>query len=212
MNESPTVHRAGPTPVRFNDLRLCESLQAALKLRFNLRAGRFSFTAPEQAGSVEISEAALAVLISTSLAQQPELFPSGQIRPRRLRRIVNLLRAVCADAGVDVHQSLRQFVETRLMLEPGADITSAEIRAAYEVEAELLGEPVLSRYEFHRHLPGLIRQQFGLLKLHEIERPCQDGRLTKRNGWRGLALTDATDSTDSTDSTLISLSEQTQPA
>ncbi len=109
-----------------------------------------------------------------------------------------VLRALCADAGDEALLPLQHFVEARLALQPGADVTSAQVRVAFELECQRLGEIVLSRYEFHRRLPGLIKQRFGIAKSHQILRPA-DGRLTMRKGWRGLLLKDATDATDGED-------------
>jgi hypothetical protein len=195
-------HKTPGIPSGSYDLRLCRVLQSALGLRFNLRAETFQFGGGGDTPAVDISESALFVLISTTLAQQPELFPPAQIRPRRLKRIINVLRALCADAGDDTHLSLEQFVERRLKSQPGADVTGAEIRCAYELAAVSNGNGLLSKYEFDRRLSGLIKRHYGLSKLHEIQRLTQDGRLTKRNGWRGLTLTDGTDTTDTTDAAL----------
>ena len=214
MNEiSKPIRRPGPTPGRLDDLQVCQALKAALGLRCNLRTGSFRFQAPGQPHGTEISEGALLVLISTTLAAQPELFPPSQIRSRRLKRIVNVLRALCADAGEDAHRVLEQFVQTRLALQPGSDVTSFEIFTAYEAEGYHVGEVTLSRYEFHRRLPGLIKQRFGLSKRHVIVRVNSDGRLTKRNGWCGLHLNnDSSDTGDSDDTTLHLAPEPTQPS
>jgi hypothetical protein len=211
MNAS-TTDPAGCTAPPLDDLLLCESLKSALGLRFNLRAQQFCFTAPGQVGGTEISEDALSALVSKTMAQQPELFRPSQIRPRWLKRIINVLRALCADAGEDAVHGLQRFVKRRLRLQPGSDITSSEVFAAYEAEGRHVGEATLSRHEFHRRLPELIKRRFGLLKLHEIERPNKDNRLTKRNGWRGLKLTDGNDTTDGTDTTLHLAVEQNQPS
>ena len=168
------AHRAGPIQARFSELQLCNSLKAALGLRFNLRAETFQFGGGGDTPAVEISETGLLVLISTTLAQQPELFPPAQIRPRRLKRIINVLRALCADAGDDTHLSLERFVERRLKSQPGADVTGAEIRCAYEASTGCHGEVSLSKYEFHRRLTGVIKQKYGISKLHEIQRAAQD--------------------------------------
>ena len=199
---SSSVRRVGPTPARLGDLQLCQTLKSALGLRFNLRSQQFRFQTPGQTHGTDISEDALFVLISATLGQQPELFPASQIRHRRLKRIIHLLRALCADADEDGHRSLEQFVQTRLELQPGSDVTSGEVYKAFEASALHTGDSILTQFEFYRCLPALIKGRFGKLKLHEIERPNKDLRLTKRNGWRGLKLTDGTDSTDGTDTSL----------
>ncbi len=201
MNTS-TTDPAGRTAAQLCNLRLCRLLKQVLDLRFNMNTQQFVLTAPGQVGGTEISENSLLVLISTTLAQQPEIFPPSHIRPRHLKQIIHLLRALCADAGEDAVQILQRFVETRIKLQPNSDLTSAEIRATYEQAAQEPGELTLSKHEFHRCLPGLIKRRFGKLKLHEIERHNKDGRLTKRNGWRGITLTDGTDKTDGTDTSL----------
>ncbi len=188
------------TPAVSNELQICNSVKAALGLQYNLRTERFTFTAPDQPGRIVISEEALLVLISTTLAQKPEMFPITQIHPRRLKRIIRMLRALCADADEGARRGLDRFVENCLVLQPGGDITSTEVYSAYAADALRDGEATLTHYEFHRVLSGVIKQRFNLSKRHTIVRPNLDGRLTKRNGWRGLRLNSDTDDTD--DSTL----------
>jgi hypothetical protein len=213
MNADSIIQSTGLSSrarTRLDDHQLCQTLRSALGLKFDLRTELFSFAAPGQVGGTEISEAALLVLVSTTLAAQPELFPPSHIRPRRLRKIIGVLRALCADAGDELLHGFQRFVERRLRLQPGSDITSSEVFAAFEADSLHAGEPLMSKHEFHRRLPGLIRNAFGKLKLHEILRANPDGRLTKRNGWRGLKITDGTDRTDGTDTTLNLAPEPTQ--
>jgi len=143
-----------------------------------------------------ISEAELLMLISTTLAQQPDLVAPGQFRPRRVIRLVNVLRGQCADTGEDAILVLRRFVESALELQPGSNVTSAEIREAF---VRAIADPVLSDYEFHRHLPIIIRNLFGVPKCHDIRRPDLQGRPTHRNGWTGLKLRFLVNKTDTAD-------------
>jgi len=192
---------------RLDDLQLCQTLKSALGLRFSLRAEQFVFTAPGQVGGTEISEEALLVLVATTLAAQPEIFPPSHIRPRRLKRIIHLLRALCADAGEDTVHGLQQFVERRLALQAGSDVTSGEVYAgfvAFTASPLHASESVLSKHDFHRRLPGLIKKTFSLTQSHQIFRPAPAGRVTMRRGWRGLMLKDGTDGEDATDGKLIS--------
>ena len=211
MNAStppPTRSRASG---RLDDLQLSQTLKSALGLRCSLQTGQFRFRAPGQPHDTEISEEALLVLVATTLTAQPEIFPPSQIRPRRLKRIIHLLRALCADAGEDAVHGLRRFVERRVVLQIGSDLTSGEAYAAYAASALHAGESVLSPHEFYRRLPGLIKQRFGLSKRHVILRLNSDGRLTKRNGWCGLHLNnDSSDTGDSDDTTLHFAPEPTQ--
>ena len=203
------VHRAGPTPARFDDLQLCQTLRTAMGLRYSLRTTQFTFATTDQP-CAELSEAALTSVIAKTIAERPDIFSPSHIRPRRLKRIVALLRALCASPD-DSLQGLQRFVQWRLRLQPGSSVTSTEAYSAYETDARHTGEPLLSRWEFQRTLPRLIKARWGLMKLHEIELPNQDGRLTKRNGWRGIELTDSTDRTGTTDSILLLTPEPTQP-
>jgi hypothetical protein len=192
---------------QLRDLQLCRVLKTALGLKFSLRAARFTFTAPGQVVGTEISEDALLVLVATTLAAQPEIFSPSQIRPRRLKRIIQLLRALCADAGEDAYQVLEHFVERRLALQAGSDVTSGEVYASYASDAPHASESVLSKHDFFHRLPALIKRRFGLTQSHQVLRPSSTGRLTMRRGWRGLMLkdgTDAKDAKDAADGNLIS--------
>ena len=197
----------GTDPVACNsdqlrDLQLCQNLRGVLGLKFSLRAGQFTFAAPDQP-CAELTEDALASVIAKTLAEQPALFPPGLIRPRRLKRLVALLRGLCA-APDDAILALQRFIETRLMFQPGCDVAASEIRAAYEADARRADEPVLSPQEFHRRLLELIKGAFGLSPNHQILRPDPMGRLTMRRGWRGLKIKDGKDGKDGKDANLIS--------
>jgi hypothetical protein len=186
-----------------NELQICESLKAALGLRCDVRTGEFLFRASGRPTGEKISELALLAVISSTLAAQPELFPASQLRPRRLKRIISVLRALCADAGEDAHRLLEQFVQTRLALRPGEDLSSGEIHDAYAKDSARRGTITINKYDFHRRLPGLIRNAFGLTQSHQGLRPAPAGRLTMRRGWRGLILKDSEDDTDAEDVKLV---------
>ncbi len=189
-------------PARLDDTRICQSLRAALDLRFCSRTGQFKFRSPGQAKMTGLSEAELSMLISTTLAQQTDHVDPDQFRPRRVKWLVNVLRGQCADTGEDTILVLRRFVGSALELQPGADVTSAEIREAF---IRAIPDPVLSCYEFHRHLPNIIRNLFGIPKCHDIRRPGPLGKPTDRNGWTGLKLRFASRKTDAADKTDTSL-------
>jgi len=200
-------------PARLNDMQICQSLRAALDLRFCLRTGQFQFRSPDQTKMTCISGDELLMLISTTLAQQPEHFAPGSIRPRRVKRLVNVLRGQCADASGDAILVLRRFVASALELQPGSDVTGAEIREAF---VRAIADPVLSDYEFHRLLPVIVRNVFCVPKCHDIRRPGVLGKPTHRNGWTGLKLrfaarkTDAADAADTSSQTSTDNNFQTK--
>jgi hypothetical protein len=206
MNHHRHTQSASCLPARLDDVQICQSLRAALDLRFCLRTGQFQFCAPGQTKMTGISNYELLMLISTTLAQQPDHVAPGQIRPRRVKRLVNVLRGQCADACEDAILVLRRFVESELELQPGSDVTSTEIREAF---IRTIPDPVLSGYEFHRHLPIIIRNLFGIPKCHDIRRPDRLGRPTDRNGWTGLKLRFAGRKTDMADTADTSLQTAT---
>lgn len=204
MNADSTIQSTGLSsraPTRLDDNQLCRTLRSALGLKYNLRDGHFVFTAPGHVGGTEISENALLVLLAKTLAAQPELFPVSQIRPRRLKRIIHLLRALCVDASEDAVHELQEFVERRVVLQPGSDVTSGQMYAAY---VQHTGDSLLTQFEFFRCLPSFIKRRFGLTQSHQIFRPDVAGRLTMRRGWRGLTLKDGTDAEDAEDGNLNS--------
>jgi hypothetical protein len=203
----PFAKRANLAYPKFDDARLCQLLKSALGLRYNLRAGRFEFRAPGQIKADSISDAQLMALISRTLAQRPDLSPPSQLRPRRMKRLIVTLRAICADAGDAMVLAMRQFVQTRLVRQAGCDLTSTEVRAAYRAHTRATDGAELSAYEFQRQLPALIKDSFGISTRHDVKRPAANGVTTYRRGYRGIAIksppvTDATDATDAADATL----------
>ena len=192
------METAGTVGALLDNARLCAVFSSALALRYDLRLGRFLFRPPGATVEMVLTDAQLLALLAKSLAQHPGLFPALEIQPRQQKRLVDMFKAHCARAS-DPIPDLQQFIAARLVHEPGCDVTSSELFTAYTAFIGDHGGLGLSAYEFHRTLPTIIKDRFGIAKRHEILRPGPTGRFTKRNGWRGVKLTDGTDGTDGTD-------------
>lgn len=188
-----------------NVIELAQVLRNTLGLRYNFNSDRFMADLPGQPATTVLAPAQLMVFLANTMAQHPDRFSPQQLRPRGLKNLLVRLKALCASPIEDLY-GLDQFVATRLAGGPGSDVTSAEALESYLAFIRGGGGVALSPYQFHRHLPAIIKDKFSIAKRHDIVRLDPAGRQTTRNGWRGLGITDSADTTDTADGKITDLS------
>jgi hypothetical protein len=167
-------------------------IQTTLNLKFDLTTGWFWIRVADRLQLVPITEVQLLALLCRTIGAEP----ASKLSLSQLKQLVGELKISAAEANSDAVQDLRQFVQARVVRQPGCDVTSGELLAAYRADKREYGGVLLTSYQFQRELPGVIRACFGVAKRHEVLRPDPTGRLTKRNGWIGLRLNDGNDGND----------------
>jgi len=197
---------------QLDDATLAQLFKGALGLRYSLPRDRFEGWITGEPSLTILSPSQVLAFVANTLAQQPDRFPPHKLTTRWLKHILVRLKALCASAD-DHLAGLEQFVGSRLINQPGFDVTGAELFEAYQAYIQMHSGPTLSRYEFHRRLPAVIKNNFGIPKRHDIVRAEPDGKQTNRNGWRGLQLTNTADTADGTDSIVQNVpSIETEPS
>jgi hypothetical protein len=178
--------------------QLCHSIKQALSLRYDARQKTFAIRLHGEASESMVTDnALLAILGATNAACSNSCLFALPENPRRL---LPELRRISRD---DLEQNSRfnRFIQSELVLQSGADVTSEEIWQRYEIDGFCNTPCRLNRRDFVRQLPNAIVVVFSIRKRHDIKRPDASGNPTDRNGWAGLALRDAgpADGTDAPD-------------
>jgi len=130
----------------------------------------------------------------------PGGFPDGELRPLRVRQILERIKLL-AKPDRTCGGLLDRFLETQIVLAPGCDITSLEIRDKYVTYCHALGRAPSSQSRFFRLLKAKLHSM-GVDQRHDIERNDKSVR-----GYGGLAFktelppktSDTADGTDVSD-------------
>lgn len=131
-------------------------------------------------------------------------FPQGEIRPARIRQLVERIKVLVQQARVSDAVVLDAFLTERLTRTPGKDITSQELRAGYLAYCQGRGRAPCSASRFYRLLRAALHG-LGINQRHDVLR---EGKRVR--GYCGLTLkdcaqinppdgTDASDASDASD-------------
>jgi len=136
------------------------------------------------------------VLLQLLAAIHPVIL--GEIRPRRIAALVSAMRLGAPQIYSDAGQELRMYVERRFSLGRAQNLTVEEIHADYLAWAKSNRRSILTRIKFHKELPKLIQETFGIPRINNVKRLATDSsRLTARRGFVGIKFkTDGTDGAD----------------
>jgi hypothetical protein len=151
-------------------------IQTTLNLKFDLTTGWFWIRVADSLQLVPISEIPLLALLCRTIGAEP----TSKLSLSQLKQLVGELKISSAEANSDAVQDLRQFVQARVVRQPGCDLTSGELLAAYRADKREYGALQLTDYEFQHQLPGIIRACFGIAKRHDIQRLDCSGNTTHR--------------------------------
>jgi hypothetical protein len=134
-------------------------------------------------------------------------FPQGEIRPARVRQLVERVKLLTTKSRVSDDEVLDSFLMNQVVRAPGKNITSHEFQAAFARYCGNIKRVTAPASWFYRRLGPKLRAQFHVGRRHDIVR---NG--TKVRGFGGLALrevavkgpdgSDATDGSDGAQDTL----------
>lgn len=127
-------------------------------------------------------------------------FPHGEIRPARVRQLVERVKLLTTKPRVSDGEVLDSFLASEVVRAPGKVITSFEFRARYVRYCQNLGRIPCSELRFLRGLKAKL-SSMGIEQRHDIA--C-DGKPVR--GYGGLTLrqelpTQGTDGSDGSDAT-----------
>jgi hypothetical protein len=110
----------------------------------------------------------------------------SRITDEWLARLGARLKSSLATQLPLVEGRLRVFLEQRLVKEPGANVTSAELIMAFSKHCRQTSQPLLSANNAKVMLGRILRSEPWLVGYSKsIRRPAGD-----QNGWRGVRLRD----------------------
>lgn len=142
----------------------------------------------------------LGELLQVAAKSFPGGFPDGELCASRVRQVLERIKLLAKQDRTS-GGLLDRFLETQIVLAPGSDITSLEIRAKYVTYCHALGRAPCSQSRFFRVLKAKLHSM-GVDQRHDIERNGKPVR-----GYGGLAFksevppqtSDVTDATDGSD-------------
>lgn len=127
-------------------------------------------------------------------------FPQGEIRPARVRQLVERIKLLTTKSRASDDEVLDNFLASEVVRAPGKVITSFEFRARYVTYCQGLGRTPCSESRFFRALKAKLHGM-GIDQRHDIDR---NGRPVR--GYGGVTLrevasqeADGPDATDTTD-------------
>lgn len=125
-------------------------------------------------------------------------FPQGEIRPARVRQLVERVKLLVSQPRASDDEVIDNFLASEVVRAPDQGITSFEFRARYVTYCQGRGRTPCSESRFFRALKAKLHGM-GIDQRHDIDR---NGRPVR--GYGGLTLrqevaTEATDTSDATD-------------
>lgn len=187
----------------------------AMQISYDPDRNLFAWAAPVEGDRIWRNEddsiRLIAELLQTAARSFGATFPVGEIRMGRVRQILDRIRLLKTESRPSDDEVLAAFLTAHLMLMPGEDVASQELRAAYITHCQVLGRPPCPKPTFYRRIRARIRAAFGITQRHDIVRAGK-----KVRGYSGLALKtalpinppDVTDVTDGSDGALNTTSER----
>ena len=189
----PKYRRLGPGKVVLNRAFWATFLAGKMGLVYRVEQEGFFRLKSGEAEQLEPVTTAQVFIDTTSLLQQaamldPQRFPVGQIRLPVIKSLVEHMKVAVA-----VHTPTEREVLVRCLTEQvekrkGGNVTVAEL---WVVLVEYCGKrslPCCPRRVFNRALSAVMREMYGMLKSHDLQRPGANGKMGWRYGFHGLAL------------------------
>jgi hypothetical protein len=162
-------------------------VRECLGLEFDTVQEAFSLSSPAEEKPRLVSPASamerVTRFLQSSASHGLSDFPLHEIRPRRIRELLGLMKAMGGTSGGSEAEGLEQFLRLGIRREAGSDLTSLEAWEHYKEFCELGHLDCYTQWEFLRILPRRVRLAFGLGKPHSIQR---NGKA--KRGFHDLAL------------------------
>ncbi len=131
---------------------------------------------------------------------EPNKFPIQEIRLPRVKMLVEEMKLAAAVRTPGERDGLIQYLREEVEPRKSSDLTVGELHGHYTIKCQLNMHPAFPRSVFQRVLPGFIKDVFGVIKSHDLQRSGADGSLHWYRGFHGLAFkTAAADAADAPD-------------
>jgi hypothetical protein len=126
------------------------------------------------------------------------MFPLKELRPARVKKLVDQMKLITSQVRPDTRQSLAEYVRNRLCRKPSHNVTVEEVFADFLEYERRQNKPLFSRAMFRREIPRMILEQFAITKvnnlLRKVDRTTQP---TAHRGFNGVTFrTDVLDVSD----------------
>ncbi len=122
-------------------------------------------------------------LLQTAAPSFSDGFPQGEIRPARVRQLVERIKMLITKSRASDDEILDSFLASQVVRVPGKDTTSQEFWAAFVRHCGRINRVATPTSWFLRRLGPKLRAQFSVSKRHDVVR---NG--AKVRGYTGLAL------------------------
>jgi hypothetical protein len=212
--EVMTVAAYGPPVMRLpsgrailNLATMARLLAYHLKLVWNTSVHEFQILSSDQPPIVVSNERMTGLINGTmqKIAAMHTDFPANELRPARIRKLVETIRATAPRRGSDAQETLLRFVREQVVLKPGDSISATAFFEAHLRFCHQHHLPVLSRYRFDRELARVMSKLFMKTASHSIVDPAKG---TNIRGYKGVkfveGLIEARDVGDGRDSIFTS--------
>jgi hypothetical protein len=176
-----------------------------LGLKFDADAQTFCRQKLGEKSIESISTANVIELVITFLtkvaAEDPTNFPEGELCLPRIKQLIEHIQLATAFARPNLHESLIEYVRTRLCQKPGRDLTVQEIYGDFLVYTRERNLPLYPKSKFYMELAGVMQATLGVLRVNNIRRPVPGiPHTTSRRGFHGVAFrTDGLDGAGAND-------------
>lgn len=195
-----TIAAYGPTIIRrlgsgrseMNLATMSRLLASRLELAWDAPARQFLLPGPDQIFRPVALER-VTLLVTETLqkiaAVHPDLFPMKDLRPARIKKLLDAIKVAAPFHRPDAQVVLRRFVEECLHLKPGGSVTFSELHRVFVAYADKHQSPGCPRSVFSREVARAVFKVFLKTPSNSVRRPVSGtNRLTARHGFKGLAF------------------------
>lgn len=202
----PTIRNLASGKTELNHLTMAHILARRLGLAYDVLAKEFLQRRSDQTYgpvAMDLVTHQVAVVLQQIAASHPVAFSMKELRPSRVKLLVDAIKVAAAQVGPDARDVLLLFVRETLCLKPGSSVTGEEIRQSYIRFAHKHRQPKYPRQVFHQKLARMVFELFTIPRANDVLRKVEGtARSTSRRGFHGLAFkTDGPDDPDGTLST-----------
>jgi hypothetical protein len=190
----PTIRQLASGKTELNFATMSRLLARRLELAYDPLAHEFLLKRPDQTFEPIVTEL-VTCLISETLQQiaaaHPDSFPMKELRPARIRKLIDAIKLSVPYDRPDPQAVLLRFVRECLCLKPGGNATSAELYLAFQRFANKNALWLIPRAAFSRELARAVFRVFLKTPSNSVLRPVNGTtRLTCRHGFKGLVFAD----------------------